>query len=179
MLQFWSPGAPFRHLESTLEDDGNSRMDTRGSGTGRRKALPFWHAFSAYARLELQGEPFQHHFYDLVLFLLLLLHIFKVTFAENTHNYWRSFGSFCASFFFSVRACRRSEAERSGAKRSEAVAWSRPRRRRGPKTTSEALSVSLLWRDTAWDLPVLCNIASTILLSVFWQLRFSSIRVWF
>ena len=36
----------------------------------------FWLAFSAYARLELQREPFQHHFDDLVSFLVPLLHIF-------------------------------------------------------------------------------------------------------
>ena len=36
----------------------------------------FWLAFSAYARLELRREPFQHHFDDLVSFLVLLLHIF-------------------------------------------------------------------------------------------------------
>ena len=36
----------------------------------------FWIVFSAYARLELQREPFQHHFDDLVSFLVLLLHIF-------------------------------------------------------------------------------------------------------
>ena len=60
------------------------------------------------------GEPFQRHF-DLVSLLVPLLRIFKVTFAENAHNYWRSFGSICASFLFfifSVRACERSEAER-------------------------------------------------------------------
>ena len=38
-------------------------------------------------------------------------------------------------------------------------------RRRGPKTTSNALSVLLLWVDTIWDL--FCKIARTILLSVF------------
>ena len=37
----------------------------------------FWRAFSAYARLELQREPFQHHFDDLVSFLVPLLHIFN------------------------------------------------------------------------------------------------------
>ena len=36
----------------------------------------FWLAFSAYARLEFQREPFQHDFNDLVLFLVPLLHIF-------------------------------------------------------------------------------------------------------
>ena len=36
----------------------------------------FWLAFSAYARLELRRERFQHHFDDLVLFLVLLLHMF-------------------------------------------------------------------------------------------------------
>ena len=36
----------------------------------------FWLAFSAYAGLELQREPFQHHFDDLVSFLVPLLHIF-------------------------------------------------------------------------------------------------------
>ena len=36
----------------------------------------FWRAFSAYAGLELQMEPFQHHFDDLVSFLVPLLHIF-------------------------------------------------------------------------------------------------------
>ena len=63
----------------------------------------------------------------------------------------------------------------SPAKQSESVAWSRPRRRRGPKTTSEALSVRLFWLNTNWDLPVLCNIASTIVLSFCWQLRFLSV----
>ena len=48
---------------------------------------PSWHpfgdvrglfrlAFSAFARLEPQGEPFQHHFVDLVSFLVPLLRIF-------------------------------------------------------------------------------------------------------
>ena len=40
---------------------------------------------------------------------------FLQTFVENAHNYWRSVGSFRASFFFSIfsiRACERSEAER-------------------------------------------------------------------
>ena len=32
--------------------------------------------FSAFAHFEPQGEPFQHHFGDLVLFLVLLLHNF-------------------------------------------------------------------------------------------------------
>ena len=39
---------------------------------------------------------------------------FRCTFAENAHNSWRSFGSFRASFFFSIfsiRACERSKAE--------------------------------------------------------------------
>ena len=47
---------------------------------------PFWHpfgdvrglfrlAFSAFAHLEPQGEPFQHHFVDLVSFLVPLLRI--------------------------------------------------------------------------------------------------------
>ena len=75
----------------------------------------FWLAFSGYARLELQRELFQHHFDDLVLFLVPLLCIFKVTFAENGHDYSRSFGFFRASFFFSIfsaRACERSEPER-------------------------------------------------------------------
>ena len=38
----------------------------------------FWLAFSAYAGLELQREPFQHHFDDLVSFLVPLFHIFDV-----------------------------------------------------------------------------------------------------
>ena len=73
----------------------------------------FWLAFSAYAGLELQREPFQHHFDDLVSFLVPRLRIFY-NFAKNVHNAWRSFGSFCASFFsiLSIRACERSEAER-------------------------------------------------------------------
>ena len=52
-------------------------------------------------------------------------------------------------------------------------------RRRGPKTTSKALSVPFLWLNTTWDLPVLSNIASTIVLSVFWQLGSSLILVRF
>ena len=62
-------------------------------------ATVVWLAFAAFARLELQGERFQRHFHDLVLFSVLLLRIFKVTFAENAHISWSSFGSFCASFF--------------------------------------------------------------------------------
>ena len=46
----------------------------------------FWLAFSTYARLELQGEPSQYHFDALVLFLLPLLRIFKVAFAEPAHD---------------------------------------------------------------------------------------------
>ena len=41
--------------------------------------------------------------------------MFEVTFAENEHNSWSLFGSFCASFFFSIfsmRTCERREAER-------------------------------------------------------------------
>jgi hypothetical protein len=56
---------------------------------------PSWHpfgdvrglfrlAFSAFARLEPQGEPFQHHFDDLVSFLVPLLHIFDA-FLLKTH----------------------------------------------------------------------------------------------
>ena len=40
-------------------------------------------AFSAVARLEPPGEPFQHHFDDLVSFSVVFLRIFKVMFAEN------------------------------------------------------------------------------------------------
>ena len=36
----------------------------------------FWVVFSVFARLEPPGEPFQHHFDDLVPFLVPLLHIF-------------------------------------------------------------------------------------------------------
>ena len=129
----------------------------------------FWPAFSAFPRFEPAGEPFQHHVDDLVLFSVPLLYIFKVTFAENAHDSWRSFGSFRDPFSFPSSPLERA----SAAKRSESVAWSRPCRRRGPKTTSEALSVPLLWLNITWDLPVLCNIASTFVLSVFWQLRFS------
>ena len=42
----------------------------------RRRYGLFLLAFSAVARLELQGEPFQHHFVDLVSFLGPLLRIF-------------------------------------------------------------------------------------------------------
>ena len=44
----------------------------------------FWLAFSAYAGLELQREPFQHHFDDLVSFLVPLLHIFDAILWKNT-----------------------------------------------------------------------------------------------
>ena len=80
------------------------------------------------------------------------------------YNSWRSFGYFCASFFFSIlsiRACERSEAERVRCV-VEAAPQARP-------------EDHLLALNTTWDLPVLCNIASTMVLSVFWQLRFLSI----
>ena len=104
----------------------------------------FWLAFSAYARLELQREPFQHHFNDLVSFLVRLLRIFKVMFAENEHKSWRSFGSFCASFFFSifsVRACERSEAERV-----RYVVVAAPQAR--PEDHLEGIRCSLSWLNT-------------------------------
>ena len=39
----------------------------------------FWLAFSAYAGLELQREPFQHHFTDLASFVVPLLRIFDAS----------------------------------------------------------------------------------------------------
>ena len=97
----------------------------------------FWLAFSAFARLEPPGKPFQHHFDDWVSFLVPLLRVLKVTFAENAHTYWRSFGSFFFSIF-SVRVCERSEAERG------------------------RCVVEAAWLNTTWDLPVLCNIAAQL-----------------
>ena len=105
-------------------------------------------------------------------------------FGENVQNCWRSFGSFCASFFFSVSLLYlslnfvlslASLLERpSTVRRSEAVTWPgrrRRRRRRGPNTPYGAISVHLLWMGTTWDLLVLCKIARTIVLSVSWLLR--------
>ena len=130
----------------------------------------FWLAFSAYARLELQREPFQHHFNDLVLFLVPLLRVFKVTFAENAHNSWRSFGSFCASFFFpifSVRACERSEAER-GRCVVEAAPQARPEDHFGGIICSSFVAEYHLGFTNALQH---CQ-HNSIVLSVFWQLRF-------
>ena len=87
---------------------------------------------------------------------------------ENAYKCWRSFGSFCASFFFSifsVRACERSEAERG-----RCVVEAAPQA--GPEDHFGGIICSRFVLNTTWDLPVLCNIASTIVLSVFWHLRF-------
>ena len=130
----------------------------------------FWLAFSAFAGLELQREPFQHYFDDLVSFLVPLLHFVDAILLKTNIIFG---GRLAPSVHpFSFPSC-------SAAKRSESVAWPRPRGRRGPKTTQEAFSVLLLWLNTTWDLPVLCNIASTMVLSVFWQLRFCVILAWF
>ena len=79
----------------------------------------------------------------------------------------------------------------SAAKRSEAAAWSRPRHRRGPKTTSIAISVGYLcffFEREAAPVPFfvssssvagnhlgLCRNVRIIVLSVFWLLRFLQI----
>ena len=103
---------------------------------------PSWHpfgdvrevfrlAFSAFARLELQGEPFQRHFHDFVSFLVPLWRIFGALFLKT---YIILGGRLAPSVHpFSFPSCPLERA--SAAKRSESVAWSRPRRRRGPKTT--------------------------------------------
>ena len=91
----------------------------------------FWLAFSAYAGLELQREPFQHRFDDWVSFLVPLLRIFKEMLLKT---YIILGGRLAPSMHpFSFASCPLERA--SAAKRSESVAWSRPRRRRGPKTT--------------------------------------------
>ena len=91
----------------------------------------FWLAFSAYAGLELQREPFQHHFDDLVSLLVPLLRMFD---AILLTTYIILGGRLAPSVHtFSFPSCPLEHA--SAAKRSESVAWSRPRRRRGPKTT--------------------------------------------
>jgi len=91
----------------------------------------FWLAFSAYARLELQREPFQHHFDDLVSFLVPLSYIVDALLLKT---YIILGGRLAPSMHpFSFPSCPLERA--SAAKRSESVAWSRPRRRRGPKTT--------------------------------------------
>ena len=123
----------------------------------------FWLAFSAYAHLEPPGEPFQHHFNDFVSCLVTLLRIFQVTLLKTHILIGGRLAHSVHPFSFASSPLERA----SAAKRSEAVALSRPRRRRGPKTTSDALYVLLLWLDTTWDLPVLCNMASTMVLSVF------------
>ena len=91
----------------------------------------FWLAFSAYAGLELQREPFQHHFDDLASFLVPLL---RIRDAILLKMYIILGGRLAPSVHpFSFPSCPLERA--SAAKRSESVAWSRPRRRRGPKTT--------------------------------------------
>ena len=91
----------------------------------------FWLAFSAYARLELQREPFQHHFDDLVMFLILLSRIFDALLLKTHIILGGRLAPSVHPFSFPSSPFARA----SAAKRSEAVAWSRLRRRRGPKTT--------------------------------------------
>ena len=88
----------------------------------------FWLAFSAYARLELQREPFQHHFDDLVLFLVPLLRIFDALLFKT---YIIFGGRLTPSVHFLFCLLERA----SAVKRSEFVECLRPRRRRGPKIT--------------------------------------------
>ena len=91
----------------------------------------FWLFFSAYARLELQREPFQHHFDDLVSFLVPLLRIVEALLLKK---YIILGGRVAPSMHpSSFPSCSLERA--SAAKRTEPIAWSRPRRRRGPKTT--------------------------------------------
>ena len=121
----------------------------------------FWLAFSAYASLELRREPFHHYFDDLVLFLVLLLHIFDALLLKTHIIIASRLAPSMHPFSFPSSPLERA----SAVTRSEAVAWSRLRRRLGPKTTSEASFVPLSQLNTTGDLPVLGNIASTIVLS--------------
>ena len=89
----------------------------------------FWVAFSAYAGLELQREP--HHLDDFVLFLVQLLHIFGAILLKTYIILGGRLAPSVHPFYFPSCPLERA----SAAKRSESVAWSRPRRRRGPKTT--------------------------------------------
>ena len=85
---------------------------------------PYWHLFgdvrglfrlasSAFAHLEPQGEPFQHHFVDLVSFLVPLLRIVDALLLKM---YKILGGRLVPSLHylstFSIRTCVRSEAER-------------------------------------------------------------------
>ena len=91
----------------------------------------FWLAFSAHAGLELQRETFQHRLDDFVSFLVPLFQFVDALLLE-TQIILR--GRLAPSVHpFSFTSCPLERA--SAAKRSESVAWSRPRRRRGPKTT--------------------------------------------
>jgi hypothetical protein len=93
----------------------------------------FWLAFSASARLEPPGEPFQHHFDDLVLFFVpflcnlyvILLKMYRIVggrlapsvlpfSSPSSPSYPSSpsFSSFCLLACWLAGACERSEAER-------------------------------------------------------------------
>ena len=76
-------------------------------------------AFSAYAGLELQREPFQNHFDDLVLFLIQLLRMFHAVSLKR--NIFVG-GRLASSMHFFSTSCPLERA--SAAKRSESVAWS-------------------------------------------------------
>ena len=85
----------------------------------------FWLGFSAYARLELQWEPFQRHFDDLVSLLEPLLHIFDALLLKTHIIIGGRLAPSVHPFSFPSSPLERA----SAAKRRESVAWSRPRRR--------------------------------------------------
>ena len=89
-------------------------------------------------------------------------------FVENVPILLRSFGSFRASFFFSIlsiRACERSEAERV-----RCVVEAAPQAR--PEDHLGGIFCSYFVAEYHLGLTSALHIANTMVLSVFWQLRF-------
>ena len=120
----------------------------------------FWLAFSAYARLELQREPFQHHFDDLVSFLVPLLHIFDALLLKTHIIIASRLAPSMHPFSFPS----------SPLERVRCVVEAAPQAR--PEDHLGGIFCSSFVAEYHLGLPVLCNIASTMVLSVFWQLRF-------
>ena len=138
---------------------------------------PSWHpfgdvrglfrlAFSAFSRLELQGEPLQHHFNDFASFVVLLWLIFNAILPKTYTILGGRLAPSCILFLFHLVHQRVRCVV-------EAAPQARTEDHLGGMFCSSFVAEYHLGRTSL--ISVLCNIANAIVLSVFWQLRFSVI----
>ena len=142
--------------------------------------------FSAFARLEPPGEPFEYDFHDFVKVLVVFLCIFQISLvkthrivgdrlAPSVHPFSFPSSPFYPSapsfnFFYCLLACLLAGAsERSEAERDRCVVQA------APQAPPEDHSGCNICFSSVADLLVLGKIARTVVLAVFWLPMFLSI----